>query len=76
MTGYQIQVSNSYFLIIFQQLMEENNELRELLQHTENELVNLLNKEHKDVVAESAVGLDLSFNYTSGNWFVFKCYYY
>ena len=56
MTGYQIQVSNSYIPIVFQQLMEENNELRELLQHTENELVDLLNKEHKDVVAESAVG--------------------
>ena len=38
--------------------MEENNDLRELLQHTETELVNLLNKEHKDVLAESVVGLD------------------
>ena len=37
--------------------MEENNDLRELLQHTENELVNLLNKEHRDLVAESGVGL-------------------
>lgn len=41
--------------------MEENNDLRELLQHTEHELVNLLNKEHKDVVAESAVSLDNDF---------------
>ena len=39
-----------------QELMEENNDLRELLQHTENELVNLLNKEHQDVVTESGVG--------------------
>ncbi|XP_028404445.1 afadin- and alpha-actinin-binding protein B-like [Dendronephthya gigantea] len=35
------------------ELMEENNDLRELLQHTENELVNLLNKEHQDVTTDS-----------------------
>ena len=40
------------------ELMEENNDLRELLQHTENELVNLLNKEHRDVVAESGDEVD------------------
>ncbi|CAB3994559.1 Hypothetical predicted protein, partial [Paramuricea clavata] len=40
------------------ELMEENNDLRELLQHTENELVNLLNKEHQDVVTESGDDAD------------------
>jgi hypothetical protein len=42
-------------LLFVQELMEENNDLRELLQHTENELVNLLNKERRDVVTESGV---------------------
>jgi hypothetical protein len=37
--------------------MEENNDLRELLQQTESELVNLLNKEHRDVITESGVDL-------------------
>ena len=35
--------------------MEENNDLRELLKHTEDELVNLLNKENEDIGTDSRV---------------------
>lgn len=51
--------------------MEENNDLRELLQHTENELVNLLNKEHQDVTTDSGVGGCETF-YISSEFLAFK----
>ena len=35
--------------------MEENNDLRELLKHTEDELVNILNKETEDIGTDSRV---------------------
>ena len=35
--------------------MEENNDLRELLKHTEDQLVNLLNKESQDIETDSRV---------------------
>jgi hypothetical protein len=56
LTTFFIPTPN-FGLSFVQELMEENNDLRELLQQTESELVNLLNKEHRDVITESGVDL-------------------